>query len=266
MAANEAIAEYFAERGLDVLWRIHAPPRREPLERLAELAGSFGFPLDPETVSDPLVLRTFLQTIKGQSCERSLSYLVLRSLSQAVYSVDNVGHFGLGARRYLHFTSPIRRYPDLVVHRLLKLMLRQEAQPAGKVYGEWPPRKEMKMWAEDSSLRERRAMEVERQGVDLYRERLDEDYELNDKTLRYEAPRVGKSLGLGDTVRVRIDSVSVPQRRIELSLLGAEPSKARSITPQTASPERKRSSKKADSATVRRSQPNTKKSSRKPKR
>jgi len=305
LAANEAIAEYFAERGLDVLWRIHAPPRREPLERLAELAGSFGFPLDPETVSDPLVLRTFLQTIKGQSCERSLSYLVLRSLSQAVYSVDNVGHFGLGARRYLHFTSPIRRYPDLVVHRLLKLMLRQEAQPAGKVYGEWPPRKEMKMWAEDSSLRERRAMEVERQVVDLYRallmrerigeefsgtisgvttaglfveidepyveglvrsERLDEDYELNDKTLRYEAPRVGKSLGLGDTVRVRIDSVSVPQRRIELSLLGAEPSKARSITPLTVRPERKRSSKKADSATVRRSQPNTKKSSRKPKR
>ena len=230
---------------------------------------------------------------------------MLRSLSQAVYSVDNVGHFGLGARRYLHFTSPIRRYPDLVVHRLLKLMLRQEAQPAGKVYGEWPPRKEMKMWAEDSSLRERRAMEVERQVVDLYRallmrerigeefsgtisgvttaglfieidepyveglvrsERLDEDYELNDKTLRYEAPRVGKSLGLGDTVRVRIDSVSVPQRRIELSLLGAEPSKARSITPLTVRPERKRSSKKADSATVRRSQPNTKKSSRKPKR
>lgn len=261
LAANEAIAEYFAERGLDVLWRIHAPPRREPLERLAELATSFGFPIDPESADDPLVLRTFLETIKGQACERSLSYLVLRSLNQAVYSVDNVGHFGLGARRYLHFTSPIRRYPDLVIHRLLKLMLQQESLPAGKVYGEWPPRKEMKLWADDSSLRERRAMEVERQVVDLYRallmrerigeefsgsisgvttaglfieidepyveglvrsERLDEDYELNDKTLRYEAPRLGKSLGLGDQVRVRIDSVSVPQRRIELSLLGAE--------------------------------------------
>ncbi len=261
LAANEAIAEYFAERGLDVLWRIHAPPRREPLERLAELATSFGFPIDPESADDPLVLRTFLETIKGQACERSLSYLVLRSLNQAVYSVDNVGHFGLGARRYLHFTSPIRRYPDLVIHRLLKLMLQQESLPAGKVYGEWPPRKEMKLWADDSSLRERRAMEVERQVVDLYRallmrerigeefsgsisgvttaglfieidepyveglvrsERLDEDYELNEKTLRYEAPRLGKSLGLGDQVRVRIDSVSVPQRRIELSLLGAE--------------------------------------------
>ena len=261
LAANEAIAEYFAERGLDVLWRIHAPPRREPLERLAELATSFGFPIDPESADDPLVLRTFLETIKGQACERSLSYLVLRSLNQAVYSVDNVGHFGLGARRYLHFTSPIRRYPDLVIHRLLKLMLKQESLPAGKVYGEWPPRKEMKLWADDSSLRERRAMEVERQVVDLYRallmrerigeefsgsisgvttaglfieidepyveglvrsERLDEDYELNEKTLRYEAPRLSKSLGLGDQVRVRIDSVSVPQRRIELSLLDAE--------------------------------------------
>lgn len=141
LAANEAIAEYFAERGLDVLWRIHAPPRREPLERLAELATSFGFPIDPESADDPLVLRTFLETIKGQACERSLSYLVLRSLNQAVYSVDNVGHFGLGARRYLHFTSPIRRYPDLI-HRLLKLMLQQESLPAGKVYGEWPPRKD----------------------------------------------------------------------------------------------------------------------------
>lgn len=258
LAANEAVAEYFAERGLDVLWRVHAPPRREPLQRLSELAHGFGFPVDPEAATEPLALRTFLETIKGQPCERSLSYLVLRSLNQAVYSVDNVGHFGLGARRYLHFTSPIRRYPDLVVHRLLKLILQQESQPAGKVFGTWPPRKEMKEWATDSSLRERRAMEVERQVVDLYRallmrerigeefsgivsgvtsaglfveiddpyveglvrsDRLDEDYELNDKTLRYETPKHGPSIGLGDAVRVRIDSVSVPQRRIELSLL-----------------------------------------------
>ncbi len=261
LAANEAIAEFFAERGLDVLWRVHAPPRREPLERLAELATSFGFPLDPEAASDPLALRTFLEQIKGQSCERSLSYLVLRSLNQAAYAVNNVGHFGLGARRYLHFTSPIRRYPDLVIHRLLKLILRNENQPAGKVFGAWPPREEMKEWADDSSLRERKAMEVERQVVDLYRallmrerigeefdgsisgvttaglfveidepyveglvrsERLDDDYELNDKTLRYESDRTGHGLGLGDRVRVRIDSVSVPQRRIELSLVDAE--------------------------------------------
>jgi len=313
LAANEAIAEYFAERGLDVLWRIHAPPRREPLARLAELATGFGFPLDPEAADDPLVLRTFLETIKGQSCERSLSYLVLRSLSQAVYSVDNVGHFGLGARRYLHFTSPIRRYPDLVVHRLLKLILRQEAQRAGKVYGEWPPRKEMKLWADDSSLRERRAMEVERQVVDLYRallmrerigeefsgsisgvttaglfveiddpyveglvrsERLDEEYELNDKTLRYEAPRIGKSFGLGDQVRVRIDSVSVPQRRIELSLLDVAESKRprRSSSeakqgPRNGKPDRRpRGSKSEAFPSKRGAKATSKKGARKPKR
>ncbi len=276
LAANEAVAEYFAERGLDVLWRVHAPPRREPLQRLSELAHGFGFPVDPEAATEPLALRTFLETIKGQPCERSLSYLVLRSLNQAVYSVDNVGHFGLGARRYLHFTSPIRRYPDLVVHRLLKLILQQESLPAGKVYGSWPPRKEMKEWATDSSLRERRAMEVERQVVDLYRallmrerigeefsgvvsgvtsaglfveiddpyveglvksDRLDEDYELNDKTLRYETPKNGPSIGLGDSVRVRIDSVSVPQRRIELSLLSAPSAKSkRSRSEQTPFP------------------------------
>ncbi|HNI60120.1 MAG TPA: S1 RNA-binding domain-containing protein, partial [Pseudomonadota bacterium] len=138
--------------------------------------------------------------------------------------------------------------------------LRQEGEPAGKVLGAWPPRKEMKEWADDSSLRERKAMVVERQVVDLYRtllmrerigeefdgnvsgvttaglfveiddpyveglvrsERLDEEFELNDKTLRYESDRSGHGIGLGDRVRVRIDSVSVPQRRIELSLVSA---------------------------------------------
>lgn len=260
LAANEAIAEFFAERGLDVLWRVHPPPRREPLTRLAELATSFGVPLDPEAATEPLALRTFLEQIKGKPCERALSYMVLRSLNQAQYAVENAGHFGLAARRYLHFTSPIRRYPDLVVHRLLKLILRQEGEPAGKVLGAWPPRKEMKEWADDSSLRERKAMVVERQVVDLYRtllmrerigeefdgnvsgvttaglfveiddpyveglvrsERLDEEFELNDKTLRYESDRSGHGIGLGDRVRVRIDSVSVPQRRIELSLVSA---------------------------------------------
>ena len=262
LAANEAVADFFAERTLDALWRVHAPPRREPLERLAELAKSFGIAFDPDSAQKPAKLREFLLQFQGQP--KALSYLLLRSLQQAIYSVENIGHFGLAAPRYLHFTSPIRRYPDLVTHRLLKLVLRREKQSAGQVFGKWPLPQEMKQWAADSSLRERRSMEVERQVVDFYRaqlmrehlgeefsgtissittaglfvelddpyveglvrsERLDDEFELCDKRLSYRSSRTGVSLGLGDRVTVRIESVSIPQRRIELSLVWFEQAK-----------------------------------------
>ncbi|HMU38840.1 MAG TPA: ribonuclease R [Pseudomonadota bacterium] len=261
LAANEAVAEFFSERGLDVLWRVHAPPRKEPFLKLVEVARSLGVHLEPDVADKPTALRTFLSEIKGLPQERSLSYMVLRSLNQAAYSVDNVGHFGLGAKLYLHFTSPIRRYPDLVVHRLLKLVLRQEGLLSGRTDGTWPVRKEMKAWAIDSSLRERRAMEVEREVVDLYRallmrahigeefsgaisavttaglfvelddpfveglipsERLDDEFELYDQKLRYRSERTGQSFEMGLRVRVRIDAVSVPKRRIDMSLVADE--------------------------------------------
>jgi ribonuclease R len=259
LAANEAAARFFGSRGLGTLWRIHAPPRRESLERLSDLARSFGLDLDP--AATPLMLRGFLATVQGHPTERSLSFLLLRALKQAAYSVDNVGHFGLAATEYLHFTSPIRRYPDLIVHRLMKQQLKREGQPAGLAAHEEAapaPLSDLRLWAAESSARERRAMEVERAVVDMYRvflmrdrlgEELDgtisgvsatglfiemddpyveglirldslpERFELDEHAVRVTAERSGQQLALGDRVRVRIDSVSVPRRRIDLGLV-----------------------------------------------
>ena len=259
LAANEAAARFFSSRGLGTLWRIHAPPRLESLEKLAELARSFALALDPKEAQSPKALREFLTLVRGRPIERALSYLMLRSLKQAAYAVDNVGHFGLAAPEYLHFTSPIRRYPDLIVHRLMKQQLRREGQPAGQIDEAPPPLPDdLQLWARDSSVHERRAMEVERAVVDMYRvfvmrdrigeeldgtisgvtalglfievddpyveglirmESLPERYELDEHGVRLHGLRSGQQLALGDRVRVRINSVSVPRRRIDLGLV-----------------------------------------------
>jgi len=170
LAANEAVARFFVERGLDTLWRVHGVPKEERLGEFAALAESFGIPFTIEEGQTPRKMRDFLSRIVGSPMERSLSYLLLRALKQAVYDVVNVGHFGLAAPEYLHFTSPIRRYPDLIVHRLLKAALRSEGMPAaGGLHGPRPTTEELRRIAADSSSFERRAMEAEREVIDMYR-------------------------------------------------------------------------------------------------
>jgi ribonuclease R len=114
-----------------------------------------------------------LERLKGHAAEKPLSFQMLRSLKQATYDVVNVGHFGLASSDYLHFTSPIRRYPDLIVHRLLKSRLAGQRKPAGgfKPPSEVPPpdRAALQKMAAESSFAERQAMEVEREVTDLYR-------------------------------------------------------------------------------------------------
>src|SRR6266498_5839556 len=107
---------------------------------------------------------------------------MLRSLQRARYSAQNVGHFGLAAPDYLHFTSPIRRYPDLIVHRLLKHSLHSDGLPAGGPPPTKPARETLQQMAAESSAAERRAMEAERDVVDLYRavlmrDRIGEEYD-----------------------------------------------------------------------------------------
>ncbi len=122
LAANEAVARYFAERDLPVVYRVHGPPKEEKLRTFALLAGAFGYdiPLDAKGSVSAMALNDFLERVEGRPEQRALHHLLLRSMMQAVYSSENIGHFGLAAEGYLHFSSPIRRYPDLVVHRLLK--------------------------------------------------------------------------------------------------------------------------------------------------
>ncbi|HUJ25015.1 MAG TPA: ribonuclease R [Myxococcales bacterium] len=118
LAANEAVARFFDVRGLPTVYRIHDQPDEEKLDAFAALARSHGFDLGPELT--PGVLNKFLKTVEGKPAQKALNSLLLRAMMQAQYSPDNIGHYGLAAPHYLHFTSPIRRYPDLMVHRLLK--------------------------------------------------------------------------------------------------------------------------------------------------
>ena len=120
LAANEGVARFFDVRGLPTLYRIHDQPDQDKLDAFAALARSHGFELPAGDALTPSVLNQFLKAVEGKPAQKALNSLLLRAMMQAQYSPDNIGHYGLAAPHYLHFTSPIRRYPDLMVHRLLK--------------------------------------------------------------------------------------------------------------------------------------------------
>ena len=173
LAANEAVATSFRERGEDTLWRIHDAPDRNRMEQFATLAESYGLRIDIDDARTPQGLKRILERLKGHPAEKPLSFQMLRSLKQATYDVVNIGHFGLASPDYLHFTSPIRRYPDLIDHRLLKSRLAAQGKPAGGFRpppeAPLPDRPTLQKMAADASFAERQAMEVEREVVDLYR-------------------------------------------------------------------------------------------------
>ncbi len=129
LAANEAVAERLSKAGAGALFRIHEPPDPDKVEDFCQLAASFGYRL-PNRLQEvrPEDFQLVLRQIEGKPEERLVSTLLLRTLKLARYHQDNLGHFGLATEMYAHFTSPIRRYPDLVVHRALRT-LRQGGPP-----------------------------------------------------------------------------------------------------------------------------------------
>jgi ribonuclease R len=173
LAANEAVASSFSVREEDTAWRVHGVPDQEKLEAFGELAVRYGIRFDPEEAKTPLGMAAVLDRLRGHPAEKPLSQLLLRALKQATYDIVNVGHFGLASPAYVHFTSPIRRYPDVIVHRLLKHRLASLGKPAGgfaPLDGYAAPTAEiLQKAALDASFCERKAMEVEREVVDLYR-------------------------------------------------------------------------------------------------
>jgi ribonuclease R len=178
LAANEAVATFLAGRGTPFLYRVHEPPDPEKLQAFAEFAAHFGYALKLlEGRVEPRRLQALLAEVEGKPEERMLNQVLLRSMKQARYTPENVGHFGLAAELYCHFTSPIRRYPDLVVHRVLSEVLR---------HGQLPERRRARLVqtlpaaGEQSSQRERRAMEAEREIVEL-------------KKCQFMADKVGES-------------------------------------------------------------------------
>jgi ribonuclease R len=205
-------------------------------------------------------MRDVLAEIEGHPAARALSFQVLRSLKQAQYSSANVGHFGLASERYVHFTSPIRRYPDLVAHRLLKASLHREGQASGGG-GVEIDRAELDRIAAACSSFERRAVEAEREAVAMYRALImkdnigdsfdgrvsgvahfgafvetddpfvegmiktealgDDTFDFDARTMTLTGRRSGFTLGLGDAVRVEVTNASVLRRRIDFALVGA---------------------------------------------
>ena len=165
LAANEAVAAFLTGKKAPFLYRIHEPPDLEKLQAFQEFIAHFNYgPFLKDTRIEPGRLQTLLAEAEGKPEERMINEVLLRSMKQARYSSDNVGHFGLAAECYCHFTSPIRRYPDLVVHRVLRKALRgrglseRETERLKQVLPEM---------GEITSRRERRAMDAEREIVDL---------------------------------------------------------------------------------------------------
>ncbi len=119
--ANEQVARYFNDRELPTVYRVHEPPKPEKIKQFLTFASAI-LNFEPPEVDKvtPIELQRIIKMAEGRPEEPILNYLLLRSMKRAHYSVENRGHFGLASEAYLHFTSPIRRYPDLVVHRLLK--------------------------------------------------------------------------------------------------------------------------------------------------
>lgn len=183
LAANRAVAELISKkakqgRELPFLYRIHADPDPEKLRELAVLAKAMGYKLTPENAR-PATIQKFLDSIKGKPEEKLLNQLMLRSMAKAVYAEHNVGHFGLAFTHYTHFTSPIRRYPDLIVHRMLFEYQQKGGMRPNRMHQYY---QELPDIADQTSGLERRATEAERASnkvaqMFLLKDKIGEEYD-----------------------------------------------------------------------------------------
>ncbi len=255
LAANETAAGHMAKIKVPFIYRIHEEPDEEKLIALTEFFDMLGIPLPPTKKIKSLHLQKALGRIKGKPEEHLVNTVLLRSMKQARYSMENVGHFGLAAETYTHFTSPIRRYPDLVVHRLLKAASKDRHKDAGyadKLSETLPD------IAGHCSLRERTAMEAERDviallKIDFMKDKVGDAYDgiitgaaqfgffvqldeffveglvhvsaLTDDYYHYvekqhclRGERKKRVYRIGDAVRVRVDKVDAQRKRIDFSL------------------------------------------------
>ena len=177
VAANEAVAKELWTKGVRILARLHEPPDDEKIDILrAELRG---LGLKVGNIASPKVFAQFLQTIKSHPLYPTLAVMVLRSMKRAVYDASAIGHFGLAKRYYAHFTSPIRRYPDLTLHRQLADDL--AGRPAKR------PPKLLATWAAHTSEREEIAAEAERWLVEIKKYRLLEEQLASRQIVDYDA-------------------------------------------------------------------------------
>ena len=161
LAANETVAQHMFNQHWPFIYRVHDIPSEEKMQEFAKLLANFNIKFIPKEETEPKDIQQAVKEIAGRPEERLVTTVALRSMKQAVYQTDNIGHFGLAAKYYTHFTSPIRRYPDLVAHRMLqKALLGEEFTAADETMCEEA--------ADQSTNREQAADNCERDIDKLY--------------------------------------------------------------------------------------------------
>ncbi|GAA0815753.1 ribonuclease R [Clostridium tertium] len=260
LVCNETIAEHMFWTNLPFVYRIHEEPDEEKLEKFKEFVYNLGYIVRWGQEAHPRALQDILEKVKGKKEETVVSTLLLRSMMQAKYSPECVGHFGLAAKYYCHFTSPIRRYPDLQIHRIIKEQLngKIDEKRAGRLTNI------VEIASKQSSEMERLAQEAEREVDDLKKaeymqERigeeftaiissvtsfglfaelpntieglihitaLDDDYYIYDEAhLCLIGERTKKVYRLGDEIKVKCTRVDIDNREVYFDLIEEEQSK-----------------------------------------
>ena len=164
LKANQVVAEHVFWLNLPFIYRVHDKPKEDKIERLLRMTAALGYKVKGKREISNLELQKLLDSVKGSPAEKGINLLMLRSMAKAIYSENNIGHYGLAFSHYTHFTSPIRRYPDLIVHRLLREYLFMDNQSLEVInyYSE-----EMPEIASSTSKSERLAVQLEREVVDM---------------------------------------------------------------------------------------------------
>ena len=255
LLANETVAQHLSDHGTPSLFRIHEAPDVVKVEEFEEFISSLGHSLaTPSHSVQPKHFQKLVKAIEGTPEERAIAMLMLRTMQKARYDVSNLGHFGLAAKSYCHFTSPIRRYPDLVVHRSLRAQ--RQGQLTEERVREWE--EELPEAARHTSDRERRADEAEREIVQWKKVRFmadkvgeefqgyvigvapfglfvqlvehfvdglvhissmaDDYYRFIDRQHVLFGENTGKSYRLGDKVVAQVTRVDMERRQVELGL------------------------------------------------
>ncbi len=252
ISANETVALHLENTGYPCLYRVHEPPDEERVENLLEILNGLGYKIKRPKELSSKFFQKIIEDFEGKPEEQLVRFLTLRSMSRAKYSPHNLGHFGLASEHYAHFTSPIRRYPDVIVHRLLKSSLRGEEIDYDEVVAY------LEEAGEHLSAQERLADEVEWEAIDILKARYmrsrlgevfegiitgvvqfgffvelkdtlveglvrintltDDDYVFDEPAHRFVGVRTGKVYRLGDTVRVKVLAVDEERGKIELML------------------------------------------------
>lgn len=159
LAANETVAEHFNRQKLPFIYRIHEQPKEEKMQRFFDFAAALGILVKgTKNTITPKDLQKVIQEVETKPEAAVINTMLLRSMQQARYSEDNYGHYGLAAEYYTHFTSPIRRYPDLIVHRLIRTYSQDQSDATKEKWAEALPE-----IADHSSKMERRSVEAERE-------------------------------------------------------------------------------------------------------